>query len=124
MSSIVWSTIAFLLVLLPGILFFSGIYAPEKFTRDVAPQSALGQLAGSVLVSLLVHGGLFFVVQALCELRFPKLLEPIQPPCIDLGLVFVVFQLQGASESISVLELGQRIEGSSGWILGQVQLFL
>lgn len=57
--SIAWSTIAFLVLLLPGFLFFVGLYFPENFTRETAPKSPLGQLAGTVLVSFFVHGLLY-----------------------------------------------------------------
>jgi hypothetical protein len=57
--SIAWSTVAFLVLLLPGFLFFVGLYLPENFTRETAPRSAFGQLAATVLVAFLVHGLLY-----------------------------------------------------------------
>lgn len=54
--SIAWSSLVLLVLLLPGVLFFIGIYLPEKFTRQAEARSPLGQLAGVLLVAFVVHG--------------------------------------------------------------------
>lgn len=54
--SIAWGSLVLLVVLLPGVLFFVGIYWPEQFTRESEPRSPLGQLAGALLVAFVVHG--------------------------------------------------------------------
>ncbi len=64
--SLAWGTVALLAFLLPGFLFFVGIYMPEKFTRDAAPRSVLGQLAGTILISVAIHGALFVALRNLC----------------------------------------------------------
>jgi hypothetical protein len=78
--SIAWATIALVVLLLPGVLFFIGQYLPEQFTRDTTPRSALGQLAGVVLISLLVHGLYFTIQPVLCHWLWSL-------PCIDLTYV-------------------------------------
>lgn len=55
MQSIAWSTVFLLVLLLPGFFFFAGLYAPERFARDLGPRNALGGLAATVLVAFLVH---------------------------------------------------------------------
>lgn len=69
--SIAWGSLVLLIVLLPGVLFFIGIYWPEQFTREAQPRSPLGQLAGSLLVAFLVHGLAYSVLSGLCAGRFP-----------------------------------------------------
>ena len=59
--SIAWGSLVLLVVLLPGVLFFVGLHIPEKFTRDAVEQSALGQLAAVLCVSLFAHGALFWL---------------------------------------------------------------
>jgi len=49
-------SLVLLIVLLPGVLFFVGVYLPEEFTRDSEERSPLGQLAAALLVSFVVHG--------------------------------------------------------------------
>jgi hypothetical protein len=34
MSSLLWATVALVVLLLPGFAFFAGLQIPEKFTRD------------------------------------------------------------------------------------------
>lgn len=55
-----WSTVVVLVFLLPGFLFFTGFLSAERVSRDTTPRSAIGQLAGTVLVSIISHAlGLF-----------------------------------------------------------------
>ena len=82
--SLAWTTIAFVVLLLPGVLFFVGIYIPEQFTRDTAPKSPLGQLAGAVVVSLGVHGTYFVLQGWTCALPFW--------PCVNLEYVLATLQ--------------------------------
>ena len=74
--SIAWGSLVLLIVLLPGVLFFVGLYLPEQFTRETAERSALGQLAATLLVSFVVHAGLYCVLWLGCRGHFP---------CISLG---------------------------------------
>jgi hypothetical protein len=92
--SLAWATIAVLILLLPGFLFFVGIYVPEYFTRDVAPRSGLGQLAGTVLIAFLIHGLAFGLVQSVCDQGLP---------CIELPLVFSAVELLVDASARSVL---------------------
>lgn len=69
--SIAWGSLVLLIVLLPGVLFFVGLYLPEQFTRETAERSALGQLAATLLVSFVVHAGLYCVLWSACRGHFP-----------------------------------------------------
>jgi hypothetical protein len=60
--SLAWTTLAVVVLLLPGILFFFGLFIPEKFTRDVAPRNALGELGAAVFVAFFVHGAAFLLL--------------------------------------------------------------
>lgn len=90
--SIAWATVALLILLLPGFLFFVGLAFPESFTRENIQRSPLGQLAGTVFVSLVVHATLFLLCHHLyIETHQPRYL-------IRLEYVFAVLQLQGAEK--------------------------
>jgi hypothetical protein len=105
--SIAWSTIAFLVLLLPGFLFLLGIYLPENFTRETAPRSALGQLAATVLIALVVHGSVYAISQSL---HFRWL------PSIDLEQVFHLLQVEPLPHTeFQSIALG--IERYRWWIL-------
>lgn len=80
--SLAWGGVVLLLLLLPGFLFFTGLFLPETFTRETAERSALGQLAGSLLVSIVVHAALVAAVQLTCGdsrpcVSFPELVRAI-----------------------------------------------
>jgi hypothetical protein len=74
--SIAWGSLVLLVVLLPGVLFFVGIYWPEQFTRETEVRSPLGQLAGALLVAFFVHGIAYGVLSSLCGSALP---------CISIG---------------------------------------
>lgn len=69
--SIAWGSLVLLVVLLPGVLFFVGIYWPEQFTRESEPRSPLGQLAGALLVAFVVHGLAYTVFTSFCGSWLP-----------------------------------------------------
>jgi hypothetical protein len=84
--SLAWSTIALLIILLPGFLFFVGLYIPEDFTRETAPKSPLGQLAGIVLIAFMVHGTLYAAARSWA---------PASIPGIRLGYLLQLLQVEG-----------------------------
>lgn len=69
--SIAWSSLVLLVLLLPGVLFFTGIYLPEKFTRQAEARSPLGQLAGVLFIAFVVHGTAFGLFGSNCSGRAP-----------------------------------------------------
>lgn len=69
--SIAWGSLVLLVVLLPGVLFFVGIYWPEQFTRESEPRSPLGQLAGALLVAFFVHGLAYTTLTSFCGSWLP-----------------------------------------------------
>jgi hypothetical protein len=76
--TIAWGSLVLLVLLLPGFLFFLGIYWPEKFTRENEQRSPLGHLAAVLLVSVVVQALGFAVVSAGCRWSIP---------CINVGLL-------------------------------------
>ena len=86
--SIAWGSIVILVLLLPGFLFSVGLFAPERFTRETAQRSPLGQLAGVLSISLLVHGLLFLLNRAVCGGWLA---------CIDLNAVLDAIVLEKAT---------------------------
>jgi hypothetical protein len=69
--SIAWSSLVLLVLLLPGVLFFIGIYLPEKFTRQADVRSPLGQLAGVLFVAFVVHGVAYGILSVNCGDAMP-----------------------------------------------------
>jgi hypothetical protein len=84
--SLVWTTIILLILLLPGFLFFVGLYSKERMSRDVAPSGALGQLSGVVLFAFLTHGILYLSITPACH-SFESL------PCVSVVQLAQVLQL-------------------------------
>ena len=107
--SIAWSGVVLLVLLLPGFLFFVGLYFPEKFTREVVERSPLAQLAGTVLIAFLVHGALFLFNRLACGGLLP---------CIDLGEVLGVISLDGAKSPDAVRMVARALSDDPGWIFG------
>lgn len=107
--SLAWSTIALLVLLLPGFLFFVGLYFPERISRDVVPGSSLTQLGGVVLIAFFVHALLFAILASLCQVWSAV-------PCVKLDYAFIAFNPDKGSES-SLRELAANIERFRWWIL-------
>jgi hypothetical protein len=105
--AIAWATIAILVLLLPGFMFFTGFYAPSRFSRDTTPRSTVGQLAAIVLVAFIVHVVLMWSTRV-ALLVFPKL------PQVDLRLVLSALQA-GTAGSASVNELSESL--SEHWVV-------
>ncbi len=99
--SIAWGSLVLLLMLLPGVLFFVGLYLPEQFTRETTERSALGQLAAVLLVSFLVHGAFFSVSRVACGTILP---------CIDVEGVLRILtldRLDGAAAHQTALTISR-----------------
>src|SRR5690606_32985292 len=107
--SLAWGSIVVLVMLLPGVLFFAGLHFPEKFTRDAVERSALGQLAGVLLISLVVHAGVFLLWAAICW-RMPSL------PRIDIG-AFLLAMSPDTGDLRARDALVDRLSNQAGWIL-------
>jgi hypothetical protein len=73
--SIAWGSLVLLVLLLPGILFFLGVYWPEQFTREAESRSPLGQLAGALLIAFVLHGLSYALLGGVCGSWLP---------CIDI----------------------------------------
>lgn len=97
--SFAWATIALLVLLLPGFLFFVTLYIPERFTRDTVPRGPLGHLAAAVLISFAIHG-----------LGYATL-----APRVDTEALLAILQLQGA-ESMALGQLAEVLERSRWWL--------
>jgi hypothetical protein len=86
--SIAWSTLVVLVLLLPGFLFFAGLYLPERITPDSAPVSPIGQLAGIVGVAFVLHAGAYVLINGLLS-EMPWLGGQIHLPAL-----FAVLRLE------------------------------
>jgi hypothetical protein len=88
--SLAWGSLVLLILLLPGVLFFVGIYLPEKFTRQTDARSPLGQLAGVLLIAFLIHGVAYGVLARDCHRWLP---------CIRIDLLLDVLTADGRQAS-------------------------
>src|SRR5690349_6516230 len=105
--TIAWGSLVLLVLLLPGFLFFLGIYWPEKFTRETEQRSPLGHLAAVLIVSFLIHASGYGVSVVLCQ-RFRWV------PCVSIESL-----LLAASPSPDVLRrLDAMFREYRWWILG------
>jgi len=100
--AIAWTTVATLVLLLPGFLFFTGLSWPEQFSRDTTPKSPVGQLAAIVLVALGVHGAMGLLLQAAGVTGLPL-------PRVDYRLLLSVLQ-PGAAGAADLSELSQNMQ--------------
>lgn len=97
--ALAWSTIALLVLLLPGFAFLAGLTLPEQFSRESAPKNPLGQLAIIVFIALVVHGLVYGLVTG-CSTGAAW--------CIRTDYVLATFQLVGA-DKIPLSSLAENI---------------
>lgn len=107
--SLAWSTVALLVLLLPGFLFFVGLYLPERVSRDVIPGGTLTQLGGVVLVAFFIHALLFAVHTSACS-TWSWL------PCIRFDYALSTFS-PDLREAASPAILARNITENRWWIL-------
>jgi plastocyanin len=110
--SLAWGGIVILVLLLPGFLFFVGLYVPEQFTREAAQRSPLGQLAGTLLVATVVHGLSYAILTGLCGPRLP---------CIDIPALITLIRADAANAADFAIVAGQ-VEKNRWWIVGYMLL--
>ncbi len=91
--SLAWGSLVLLVVLLPGVLFFVGVYLPEQFTREIETQSALGQLAGVLLIAIVVHLSLYTILTPFCDGWMP---------CIRVDLLLDTINLDSKTPGATV----------------------
>lgn len=103
--SLAWGSVLLLVVLLPGVLFFVGTYVPEKFTRDAADRSPIGQLAGILLVSLAVHGALFIIAPLYCGVI----------PCVNVEMFLRALTLEKGDTAL-IRRVADNISDNRFWI--------
>jgi hypothetical protein len=106
--ALAWSTVALLVLLLPGFAFLAGLTLPEQFSRESAPKNPLGQLAIIVFIALVVHG-LVYALLTGCSTGASR--------CIRTDYVLATFQLAGA-DKIPLAKLAANIREYRWAILG------
>jgi len=125
--ALAWSTVALLVLLLPGFFFFVGLTFPENFTRETTVKNPLGQLAAVVSVSLVVHSLLLWRAGISCSAFLP---------CVDLEYVLAALQLSQHSDLqlhdlaanlsqhnvavLAYLTLASGAGASIGWVVGSL----
>lgn len=110
--SLAWGSLVLVVALLPGVLFFVGLHFPERFSRDVASRTALGQLAGVLLISFIVHGVHYVVSPAYCGGSLP---------CVDFERFVGALTLDRTSSS-ALSRVAENVSQYRAWILAYVLL--
>lgn len=105
--SIAWGSLVLVVLLLPGILFFLGLYWPEQFTREAESRSPLGQLAGALLIAFSIHGFAYSALSMQCG---------DWVPCISAGALLDVINAQPAQTRA----VGQMLREFRWWIFAYV----
>ena len=108
--SIAWGSLVLLVVLLPGVLFFVGVYWPEQFTRETEPRSPLGQLAGALLVAFVVHGFAYSFLSSICGGALP---------CISLSALLQTINMD-PKDLVELRKIGSMMRQFRWWILAYV----
>jgi hypothetical protein len=110
--SLVWTTVVLLILLLPGFLFFVGLYSKDRMSRDVAPGSVLTQLSGVALIAFFTHGMLYLLLLWACHFF-------IWLPCISISGLAATMQLTDLDgDTLSSLDL--MFQYAAAWILAYV----
>jgi Putative peptidoglycan binding domain len=126
MQSLAWSTVVLLVLLLPGFFFFGGLYAPDRFARDLAPRNPLGTLAWTVLVAYLTHVLLSLVISLRgSPVQWATILLsmlPVSPTGTDQsgGAARVLgYSVYGSIEVPAYVILSCAVGWSAGWLAGK-----
>lgn len=53
--SLAWTTIVLIVLLFPGVFFFTGLSRRERFSREVVRSTAVGEVGLAVLIALVIH---------------------------------------------------------------------
>jgi len=107
--SLAWSTLVVVVLLLPGVLFFLGLFLPERFSRDIAARNPLAELGAAVFVSFAVHGCLFAVLHAPANRSLPR---------PDLAIALAVLQPPRHPEHLE--SLAEDLTRRAPWVVGYV----
>lgn len=105
--AIAWGSLVLLVLLLPGVLFFLGVYWPEHFTREAESRSPLGQLAGVLLIAFSIHGVSYAVTGGFCGGWLP---------CISIGALLQTV----AADASTASDISQMFHRFRWWILAYV----
>ena len=106
--SLAWSTVALLVLLLPGFLFFVGLSLSERISGDIMPGGTLTQLGGTVLVAFFVHALLYSGLTTLCGWS--------NLPCISFEYALSTFS-PDLDKAVAPSELGRNISEYRWWIV-------
>lgn len=106
--SLAWGGLVLLVLLLPGVLFFVGQSWPERFARATSEPNVLSQLAGILIVAVVVHGVLYTLLSHACG-------HWTWIPCIDLDVVLTSITV--GADSQQVRTVSRALEAAPGSVL-------
>lgn len=95
--SLAWASAAFALVMIPGLLFWIGMFYPENFSRDVTSRSPLIEAISIIAISAGIHWALFLLYLLLCQFGVVR--------CPDVTISMTFLQFPGLQSDIEVVRL-------------------
>lgn len=110
--ALAWGGLVLLVALLPGFLFFVGLYFPEEFTRETEQRSPMGQLAGVLLVSILVHSAMWWLVGMTCGSKIPCI-----SPSAFLQAVTLESLRTGSAGTSALVDVANNFGSFANWII-------
>jgi hypothetical protein len=75
--SVVWTTIALVALLVPGIFFFIGVATYERFSREIIRSGAVSELALATVVAIIIHTVLIVLLSAFVGFRLSAYVAPV-----------------------------------------------
>ncbi|MBC7579841.1 MAG: hypothetical protein H7312_21125 [Tardiphaga sp.] len=67
--SVVWTTVAIILLLLPGGVFFVGLASYERFSREIIRREVVSEVALATMVSIVLHSLCLVFLSAMSGFR-------------------------------------------------------
>jgi D-alanyl-lipoteichoic acid acyltransferase DltB (MBOAT superfamily) len=125
--SVVWTTIAVIALLLPGVFFFIGLATYERLSREIIRSGVVSEIALATMVAITLHLVCLSVLSAF-GFRLTGYVLPLVEPNIStaelverfghrLVAVVLYFMATAAVASVSELSLlsGSSMAGSGFW---------
>jgi hypothetical protein len=132
--SVAWTTLAIIVMLVPGIFFFIGVASYERLSREIIRSSVVSELAMAAMIAIALHTAAISIISAwgfrlsnflVPFAQFPgprpaELIHPIADRLLPLALYLMVLAAAGFSSgyvvAIGVLKGPLRSLATHKWI--------
>ncbi|MDB5599623.1 MAG: hypothetical protein JWN71_1667 [Xanthobacteraceae bacterium] len=87
--SVAWTTIAVIVLLLPGIFFFIGLATYERFSREIIRSGVVSEVALATMIAIVLHTIIIILMSAFGGFRLSQFAAPFldytKTPAIEIG---------------------------------------